>query len=94
LTLFVVVLESIKFLEVIFMPIKNLTVRFDDELRASVSLIAEREFRPVSSQIAAFVRQGVDNYFKEHNLMVQEDESYDENGELQIGYFLESRSPS
>jgi hypothetical protein len=49
---------------------KNLTVRLDDEDRETIELIASREYRTFANQIVVFVKQGIANYMKEHNLEV------------------------
>ena len=50
------------------MVTKNLTVRFDPELRDQLERIADREVRPMASQIVVFVRQGIEKYLQDNNL--------------------------
>ncbi len=50
------------------MAIKNLTVRFEPELRTQLEIIADREVRPMANQITVFVRQGIEKYLMDNNL--------------------------
>lgn len=50
------------------MTIKNLTVRFEPEMRNQLEVIAEREVRPMASQVVVFVRQGIEKYLTDNGL--------------------------
>ena len=59
---------------------KNLTVRLDDNVREVLELIANREMRPLANQINFFMKQSIDSYLKQHDLIV-EDQTDPETGE-------------
>ena len=65
---------------------KNLTVRLDPETRLALSLIADRELRPMSNQIVIFVRQGIERYLEENKLAITTEEEFDDNGVFIANY--------
>ena len=60
---------------------KNLTVRLDDNVREVLELIANREMRPLANQINFFMKQSIDAYLKQYDLIVEE-KTDPETGEL------------
>lgn len=47
---------------------KQLTIRFDAEMREKLEIIANREFRPMANQVVHFVALGIEKYLKDNNL--------------------------
>ena len=47
---------------------KQLTIRFDAEMREKLEIIANREFRPMANQVIHFVALGIEKYLKDNDL--------------------------